>query len=108
MRRWPPSWWRVGMEGRRSGYDNPVSNSYRDFNTNLIQDLRANGGRASGGSGGGYSPLVLRMRDGLRGRLSKLMPTLATAKMPPMVTARLAATTANPIQSTPLVCAQHG
>src|SRR5438128_12274058 len=46
------------------------------------------------------------MGDGLRGRLPILIPTLVTAKMPPMTSARLAATTARPIQSTPLVCAR--
>ena len=47
------------MEGRRSGYDNPVTNSYRDFNSNLIQDLRANQGRASSGPFKGADVLIL-------------------------------------------------
>ncbi len=61
--------------------------------------------RPSGGSGGWYSPLALRMRDPLRGRLSILMPILVTATMPAMAMTRTAATTATAIQSTPLVCA---
>ena len=37
------------MAGSSSGYDYSVSNSFHDFNQNLIQDLRANGGKATGG-----------------------------------------------------------
>ncbi len=56
--------------------------------------------RPSGGSGGWYSPLALRIRDALRGRLSILMPILVTATMPAMAMTRTAATTATTIQST--------
>src|SRR5438552_1573098 len=56
------------MEGRRSGYDDPVSNSYRDFNTNLIQDLCANGGRASGGPFKGADVLILTTRGAKTGQ----------------------------------------
>ena len=47
------------MDRPGSGYDTCVSNSYRDFNTVLIRDLRANGGRASSGPFRGADVLIL-------------------------------------------------
>lgn len=47
------------MDRPAPGYDTCVSNSYRDFNTALIQDLRANGGRASSGPFLGADVLIL-------------------------------------------------
>lgn len=47
------------METAPGGYDICVSNSFRDFNSDLIRDLRANGGRASSGPFKGGDVLIL-------------------------------------------------
>jgi len=44
-----------------------VSNSYRDFNQNLINDLRANGGKASSGPFKGGDVLILTTKGGKSG-----------------------------------------
>ena len=49
------------------GYDSCVSNSYRDFNQTLIQDLRAHGGRASSGPFRGADVLILTTRGARSG-----------------------------------------
>ena len=47
------------MAAKPSGYDVCVSNSFRDFNQTLIDDLRANAGRASSGPFAGGDVLIL-------------------------------------------------
>ena len=56
------------MELGRCGYDTCVSNSFGDFNQALIRDLRANGGKASGGPFQGRDVLILTTRGAKSGR----------------------------------------
>ncbi len=55
------------MAASRYGYHVPVSNSYNDFNKALIRDLRANGGRASGGPFRGGDVLILTTKGAKSG-----------------------------------------
>ena len=55
------------METALSGYDTCVSNSYNDFNTSLIRDLRANSGKASNGPFKGADVLILTTRGAKSG-----------------------------------------
>lgn len=47
------------MELGGAGYNTSVSSTFRDFNAALIRDLRANGGKASGGPFLGADVLIL-------------------------------------------------
>lgn len=55
------------MDKAVAGYDSCVSNSYRDFNQTLIDDLRAHGGRASSGPFRGGDVLILTTRGARSG-----------------------------------------
>jgi deazaflavin-dependent oxidoreductase (nitroreductase family) len=55
------------MAGPLDGYDVSVTNSYNDFNKALIQDLRANGGKASGGPFRGGDVLILTTKGAKSG-----------------------------------------
>lgn len=46
-----------------------MSNTWRDFNEDLIEDLRANGGRASGGPFKGTDVLILTTRGAKTGEV---------------------------------------
>ena len=55
------------MKSRRSGSNPCVSNSYNDFNRALIEDLRANGGKASSGPFKGGQVLILTTKGAKSG-----------------------------------------
>jgi deazaflavin-dependent oxidoreductase (nitroreductase family) len=55
------------MDAAVGGYDSCVSNSYNDFNQTLINDLRANGGKASSGPFLGADVLILTTRGARSG-----------------------------------------
>lgn len=55
------------MESAASGYVSCMSHSYNDFNANLIRDLRANEGKASGGPFKGADVLILTTRGAKSG-----------------------------------------
>ena len=57
------------MELPAAGYDICVSNSYGDFNRALIEDLRANGGKASAGPFRGGDVLILTTREARSGEV---------------------------------------
>ena len=57
------------MEEAVRGYDSCVSNSFSDFNRNLIDDLRTHGGRASSGPFLGGDVLILTTTGARSGEL---------------------------------------